>query len=124
MPELMRKRPMDDIRIIVEGKKNRLFVVPREKARGIVHLLDDYEVVSEGITRKEAFKDLHGKNTEAGSVLKGERYTSGMTQIELAKKLGVTQADLSKMESGKRPIGKAMAKRLAEVFKTDYRVFL
>jgi len=124
MPELMRKRPIDDIRIIVEGKRNRLFLVPKEKAKGIVQLLDDYEIAPESITRKEAFKDLHEKNTEAGSSLKGERYTAGMTQNELAKKLGVTQADLSKMESGKRSIGKAMAKRLAEIFKTDYRVFL
>jgi len=43
---------------------------------------------------------------------------------ELARKLGVAQGDLSKMETGKRSIGKEMAHRLAGVFDTDYRVFL
>jgi transcriptional regulator with XRE-family HTH domain len=47
-----------------------------------------------------------------------------MTQIQLAKKLDITQGDLSKMESGKRSVGKQLARRLATVFGTDYRVFL
>ncbi len=42
----------------------------------------------------------------------------------MGEKAGISQADLSKMESGKRPIGKVIAKRLAEVFDTDYRIFL
>ena len=41
-----------------------------------------------------------------------------------ARKLGVTQGDLSKMENRKRSVGKQMAHRLAKVFNTDYRVFL
>jgi len=47
-----------------------------------------------------------------------------MSQGELAKKLGIPQGNLSKMENGKRPIGKAMAKRLSEILNIDYRVFL
>ena len=124
MPELMKKHPIDETEIIVKGKRPRLFVVPKDKARGVVQLLKDYEIINEGITRKEAFRDLHEKNSEAGSILKGERYTAGITQVELAEKLDVDQADVSKMESGMRPVGKAMAKRLAKVFKTDYRIFL
>jgi len=122
--ELMKKRHIDETEIIVKGKRPRLFVVTKDKARGVIQLLKDYEVVDEGVTRKEAFRDLHEKYSEAGSILKGERYSTGMTQVELAEKLGVDQADISKMESGIRPVGKAMAKRLAKVFRTDYRVFL
>jgi len=38
--------------------------------------------------------------------------------------IGVTQNNISAMEYGKRPIGKAMAKRLCEILHTDYRQFL
>ncbi len=124
MSELMKKRPIDETEIIVKGNRPRLFVVPKDKARGLIQLLKDYEVVDEGVIRKNAFSDLHEKYSEVGSILKGERYSTGMTQVELAEKLGVDQADISKMESGMRPVGKAMAKRLAKVFRTDYRVFL
>lgn len=124
MSELMKKRPIDETEIIVKVKSPRLFVVPKDKAKGLIQLLKDYEVVDEGVTRKEALSDLHEKYGEVGSILKGERYSTGMTQVELAEKLGVDQADISKMESGMRPVGKSMAKRLAKVFRTDYRIFL
>lgn len=73
---------------------------------------------------QSAFGDLIEKFSEAGAALRGFRMREGWTQIELAKKLDVNQANLSKMEHGKRPIGKTMAKKLAALFKTDYRIFL
>ena len=45
-------------------------------------------------------------------------------QVELAEAAEVTQPDIANMEKGKRPIGKDIARRLAVVLKTDYRVFL
>lgn len=71
-----------------------------------------------------AFDDLIEKFSEAGAVLRGFRLREGWTQTEVAEKIGINQANLSKMEHGKRPIGKTMAKKLAVLFKTDYRVFL
>jgi plasmid maintenance system antidote protein VapI len=47
-----------------------------------------------------------------------------LTQAQLAEKIGVKRHHISEMESGKRPIGKDMAKRLADVLHTDYKVFL
>jgi len=38
--------------------------------------------------------------------------------------INTTQANLSSMESGKRPIGKNKAKLIAEMFDVDYRYFL
>jgi plasmid maintenance system antidote protein VapI len=38
--------------------------------------------------------------------------------------LGISQAHISEMEHGRRPIGKEMARRLAKLLKVDYRVFL
>jgi len=42
----------------------------------------------------------------------------------MAKKINITQADLSKMENGKRPIGKIIAKRIEKMFDVSYRYFL
>ncbi len=57
-------------------------------------------------------------------MLRGARKKAEMTQKELAKKLGILQHHLSEMEHGKRPIGKQMAKRMAGVFNTNYRLFI
>jgi DNA-binding XRE family transcriptional regulator len=56
--------------------------------------------------------------------LRGARIKEGLTQRGLAALAGVPQRHISEMENGKRAIGKAMAKRLAEVLKVDYRVML
>ncbi len=61
---------------------------------------------------------------DAGVTLRGARKREGLTQRRLAGLLGISQAHISEMEHGKRPIGKEMAKRLAKVLQVDYRVFL
>lgn len=73
---------------------------------------------------KNSFKDLIVKYTEPGLALRGARVKEGLTQVELSEKLGIEQGNVSAMENGRRPIGKAMAKRLATVLNIDYRVFL
>jgi DNA-binding XRE family transcriptional regulator len=78
----------------------------------------------EAVDWKEAFNEAFGKIPSSAISLKGLRNREEWTQVELSEKIGISQANLSKMESGKRPIGKNMAHRLAEVFKTDYRMFL
>lgn len=73
---------------------------------------------------RSAFTDLIDKFSEAGATLRGLRMREGLTQTELALKMGIAQANISKMEHGKRLIGKAMAKKFASFFHTDYRIFL
>jgi DNA-binding XRE family transcriptional regulator len=70
------------------------------------------------------FEKLDKKFTKAGALLKGLRIREDLSQIEFAKKIDVTQANLSKMENGHRPIGKIIAKRIEKVFGTNYRYFL
>lgn len=70
------------------------------------------------------FDNLDKKHTKAGALLKGLRLREGLSQIEFAKKIKVTQANLSNMENGKRPIGKIIAKRIEKAFGTNYRYFL
>ncbi|MCB1116133.1 MAG: helix-turn-helix transcriptional regulator [Chlamydiia bacterium] len=64
------------------------------------------------------------KYSEGGVMLRACRYKGELTQKALAEELEISQHHISEMENGKRPIGKAIAKRLASFFKTDYRVFL
>jgi len=56
--------------------------------------------------------------------LSGLRTREGLTQTELGEQIGIAQYHISRMENGKRPIGKKTAKKLADFFDTDYRMFL
>jgi len=73
--------------------------------------------------REVAEKEIR-RFSESGVMLRGCRYKKKLTQVALAKAIDISQNHISEMENGKRPIGKAMAKRFAAFFKTDYRVFL
>jgi len=76
------------------------------------------------ISWREAAKRDIRKHSEGGQILRGSRFKEEVTQKELAEAIGVSQHHISEMENGRRPIGKEMAKRLAEFFKVDYRLFL
>jgi len=71
------------------------------------------------LTIEEVFPDFH-----AGDRIKGLRYREDMTQKQLAEKVGISVQNLSHMEHGRRPIGKDMAKRIAKVLNTDWRLLL
>lgn len=73
---------------------------------------------------RESAKYEIEKYSEAGVMLRANRYKAEITQKELADAIGISQHHISEMENGKRSIGKEMAKRLASFFKTDYRIFL
>jgi DNA-binding XRE family transcriptional regulator len=73
---------------------------------------------------RKAFKDEIEAYGEGGLMLRGSRHKAEMTQNDLAEALGISQHHISEMENGKRPIGKLMARRLAEIFKCNYRKFL
>ena len=123
----MKMRPTKgNIKIQVGEKKSRLFLVPKDRAEGIVRLLQDFEVKDDGktIPWRESVQDLIEKYTEAGVALKGARAKSGLSQNKLAEKLHMPQSHISDMENGRRPIGKKMAKRFADVLHVGYKVFL
>lgn len=85
---------------------------------------EDKSQAPHGIAPEDVFANIERQHTKAGVLLRGTRHREALTQVEMAKKLGVTQADLSKMESGKRPIGKIIAKRIEKAFGVNYRYFL
>jgi DNA-binding XRE family transcriptional regulator len=98
----------------------RRYRLPDEKISriqaAVTAILEDEE---ESLLLEEVFPDLH-----QGSAIRGLRLRQGLTQEQLARLLGIKRTNLSEMENGKRPIGKNMAKRLAQVLETDYKVFL
>jgi DNA-binding XRE family transcriptional regulator len=59
-----------------------------------------------------------------GRALRAYRNREDMTQKQTADAVGISVQNLSHMENGRRPIGKEMAKRLAKVLHTDWRLLL
>ena len=90
-------------------------------------VIEKYKIESktEGtVSVGEVFADLISERGEPGTLLRGLRAKEGLSQVNFSKIIGVTQANLSAMENGKRSIGKELAKRIAKKFKMDYRLFL
>ncbi len=107
--------------------------IPREKEANIQEIIENLlaladiqysiqtkpEDDAETVALEEVFPDLH-----SGSAIRGLRYRENLTQAQLAEKIGVKRHHISEMENNKRPIGKAMAKRLARALHTDDKLFL
>lgn len=79
---------------------------------------------SKSVSSDEVFADLNKKYTRPGVLLRGIRAREDLTQIEMAKKIKVTQSDISQMENGTRAIGRKIAKRIEKLFDVSYRSFL
>lgn len=122
----MKRLATNEVELILRDRYPRVFKLPREKAKGLFSLIREHEITKNDqlVSADEVFKDLYDKYGKVGTIIRGARSKGGLTQAELAKKLGVTQADVSQMETNRRPVGKKMARRLAKVFNTDYRIFL
>ncbi|MHB8908409.1 MAG: helix-turn-helix transcriptional regulator [Syntrophales bacterium] len=78
---------------------------------------------SDSVPWREAYPECSDAQL-IGKALAGVRYREGLTQTKLAELTGIPQRHISEMESGKRPIGKEMAKRLGKVLNISYKVFL
>ncbi len=76
------------------------------------------------MTVDEFYEENFGETPRWAIALSGLRYREGISQASLGEVVGVAQTNISKMEKGKRSIGKVLAKKLAKFFETDYRLFL
>ena len=128
MQGLVKKHPTKGVAVQLGNKKHaRLFLVPKEMAKGLVHILHDFEVSDheeQQVSARDLFPDLNSDTLRPAAALRGARQKEALSQEKLAEQLGIKQGDLSKMERGVRPIGKKMAVRLSKVLNIDYRVFL
>jgi ribosome-binding protein aMBF1 (putative translation factor) len=109
---------------IKSGKKVLRFTdVPASKLRPILVSLKAY--ADETLPWREvAQARIKSAGGESAHMVRTSRDMAGMTQVQLAKLLKMPQANLSQVETGRRAVGKALAKRLAKIFQVDYRVFL
>lgn len=99
----------------------RCFLVPVENMDAVVFAMKEYGAIPDV---DEELETIEIEEIPAGEAVRGFRIHKGWTQVQLAAKSGISQRHISQMENGKLPIGKVRAKRFAEVFDADYRVFL
>ena len=114
MSELTKKRPTNE-------EEEISFKGPADKVEQARHYLKSLGLTetTKLVDASEVFPERH-----PGRMLRGARYREDMTQVQLAESTGLPRRHISEMENGKRPIGKANAKKLAEALNVDYRRFL
>ncbi len=117
------KKPLTEIQVKVGQKSFHYTNIPQSKLKPILTLLKNYQ--DDSIPWRELAKDrIQTSGGEPAYMLKTSRKAVNMTQAQLAAQLNMPQGNLSQIESGKRAIGKSLAKKLGNVFDLDYRVFL
>ena len=125
MPELTRRPTTGGCSdIVVRGVPGRRVHAVAEAVRNA--LRNEGLVVTEAESGDDALytlEEVFGE-THPGRAARGLRKSRGLKQKELAALLGVTPGNLSRMETGKRPIGKEMARRLGEALGANYKTFL
>ena len=106
---------------VIDGKDT--YAIPKSVAK--VYKIKPKKALHReaNVPAEEVFESLR-KTTKASTLLRGLRHRENLSQVEFAKKISVSQANLSKMENGSRPIGKIVAKRIADAFSVNYRYFL
>jgi DNA-binding XRE family transcriptional regulator len=112
---------------IRDGAKKKLFLVPFEKAFAIETLIKDIPRNTNGdelLDIGDVFPAMRDPDKRRFIVFRSIRSKTGLTQEQLAERLGISQTDVSKIECGKRTIGKALAKKIEKEFKIDYHRFL
>lgn len=119
--------PMKMLRTEVEirsGKDRYVFRdIPQSKVKPIIMSLKNY-LKTTVPWRKLAANRIAKQGGEGAYMLRVARERQGLSQNRLARLLKTQQSNISQMESGKRGIGKSLARRLSKILNTDYRVFL
>ena len=78
-----------------------------------VNILTSERSDSVPIEETDFWKEM--QSNRVANLLAGARLKAGLTQAQLAKKLGIRQNMISDYERGKRRLSPSMAKRLAKI---------
>ncbi|MDR3089846.1 MAG: helix-turn-helix domain-containing protein [Desulfobulbaceae bacterium] len=112
MPETA-KTPHTELRVWVKGKKKTERIIAFLREQGamaeVIEPGDDELIIA---TESAWYKDVKERATP-GEVLRAMREVAGLTQEALAERVGVRRENISALERGKRPFGRAMAEKLA-----------
>jgi len=117
MQERTKKHPIESVELRFLGP-----IVNMSKAIDSLKSLGFIDK-SDSVPWRETYPEFSEREL-IGKALAGVRYREGLTQIKLSEMAGIPQRHISEMETGKRPIGKEMAKRLGKVLNISYKVFL
>jgi ribosome-binding protein aMBF1 (putative translation factor) len=117
MQERTKKTPIESIELRFLGPiVNMAKAIERMKSLGFVD-------ASDSVPWREAYPE-YSEGQLVGKALAGARYREGLTQTQLSELTGIPQRHISEMETGKRSIGKEMAKRLGKALNISYKIFL
>ena len=78
-----------------------------------VKILTSENAESVAIEATDFWKEM--QSNRVGNLLSGARLKAGLSQAQLAEKLGIRQNMISDYERGKRRLSPAMAKRIAKI---------
>lgn len=78
----------------------------------------------EFIDARELYPELVDPIRRAATAFHGVRLRLGLTQKQMAEKIGLSQSDVSKIEKGEREISRKLALRIGKALEIDYRKFL
>ena len=85
-----------------------------------VRIDDDEDLVA--VEDTDWYKKAKARMTPA-KALKIMRTNAGLTQKQLADKIGIAKQNYNSLERGSRPISMMMAKKLADALGTSYTMF-
>jgi ribosome-binding protein aMBF1 (putative translation factor) len=103
------------IELSIHGEHAEELVAWIRKKYDIAVLTDEPEDESVSIESTEYWKKM--EKNRIGNLLAGARLKAGLTQAQLAEKLGIRQNMVSDYERGRRTYSDAMAKRLSKTLK-------
>lgn len=120
------KMPLTKIEVS-QGKKRKLYLVSTADAAAvevILARLDERSSDEDYIDSDVLYPHLRDPIKGPAASFHGIRLRHGLTQKQMAEKIGVSQSDVSKMEKGERPVGKTIAMRIGAALGIDYKRFL
>jgi ribosome-binding protein aMBF1 (putative translation factor) len=120
-----------NVRVIIPGgKKNSYHISQKDEIKldSFLKKLDmskkEMDFWEEATPWEVLAKERIEKYKKAGLILRGARYRENISQVQLARKSGIHQNEISKIENGKRSIGEKVAKRLAKALHIDYKLLI
>lgn len=117
------KKDMCEVIMKMPGQKRVCSYIPLKEVEQLELFLRKYSE-DDSVDWHVVAKESIAKHGQAGLVLRGARFRENMTQKELAKKSGVSQENISRIENGKRSVGEKLAKKLAKPLKINYKLLV
>ena len=101
------------------------YIGPPEKIDKIAEVAQalDLKDISETLDWRDLFPE-YDHDASPCIALKGSRKKENLTQKDLAQITSIPQGHISEMETGKRGIGREIARKLGKALNVDYRIFL